>query len=357
MTLLTLAGWIVAHALWQCTLIGGVAALALGLVRNARPDIRDRIAMAALAAMTVGPIVTALLQPDLLPAVTRRSVTMAVDAAIPMPTYLEWRSAAMPVIGALWMAGVIVGLIRFGVAWQRARQLRTGLGGSTDATDMRLRAEVDTLSAAASLRTRVEVRRSALAQVPMVLGARAPLILLPHQTLTTLSPEELRSILAHELAHVRRRDYAANVMQLAADCVTFFHPAARWMSRRIRIEREYSCDDAAIAAVGDRATYAHALAALDDARTPCAVAVAAVSGTLVDRIARIAGRPRPTLDAVRGAMVMAAALVGAAALLASVLAIPQAVPPGTKVRSQRPPAGGTSIPPPDSTLLPKRPSR
>jgi len=324
MTTLTIFGWVAAHAVWQCTFIAGLTALALGLLRHARPEARDRVARLSLAAMAVLPIVTALLNADLLPPAARRPVVMAVDRAVPMPTYLAWRSMALPIVGGLWMAGVVFCLIRLAVAWRRAGALRSG--GTGDA-DPAVRADVD-------------VRRSARAQVPMVLGWRRPVILLPDRAIATLAPGQLRAILAHELAHVRRGDYLANALQLVADSLTFFHPAARWVSRRVRIEREYCCDDAAILVAGG-AVYARALAALDDARSDCRLAVAAVSGTLLDRIERIAGRSRRALTPARGAIVLLAAVVAAAALVAAMLALPPNIPAGVKLRSSRPP-GGTS---------------
>ena len=97
-------------------------------------------------------------------------------------------------------------------------------------------------------------------------------------------------------------------LQIAADALLFHHPAARWLSRRIRVEREYCCDDEAMAVARDPNMYARALAALEESRTESRLAVAAASGTLLDRIQRIAGVPRPTLTPLRGSI----ALVGSA---------------------------------------------
>ena len=142
----------------------------------------------------------------------------------------------------------------------------------------------------------------------MVLGWRRPIILLPARTTDQLTGDQLRAVLAHELAHVRRHDYVTNLFQIAADALLFHHPAARWLSRRIRVEREYCCDDEAMAVARDPNMYARALAALEESRTESRLAVAAASGTLLDRIQRIAGVPRPTLTPLRGSI----ALVGSA---------------------------------------------
>jgi hypothetical protein len=112
-----------------------------------------------------------------------------------------------------------------------------------------------------------------------------------------LTPSQLEAILAHELAHVRRHDYLLNLIQTAVETLLFFHPAVWWMSRRIRAEREHAADDLALRATGDdRATYAGALAALEELRTstPPAPALAARGGPLLARVRRVLGAPHPT---------------------------------------------------------------
>src|SRR5262249_21714736 len=142
-----------------------------------------------------------------------------------------------------------------------------------------VRALVSDLRAELAVRGPVAVFGSARASVPMVLGWPRATILLPGSAVKRLDRAQLRAVLAHELAHIQRRDYLTNLLQIAADTILFHHPGARWVSRRIRMEREYCCDDAAVA-VGDARAYAHALAALDDARADCRWAIAARSGTL-----------------------------------------------------------------------------
>jgi peptidoglycan/xylan/chitin deacetylase (PgdA/CDA1 family) len=189
------------------------------------------------------------------------------------------------------------------------------------------------LLARASRRVRVSraVRlcRSALVEVPTVVGHLRPIILVPAAALAGLTPRQLEAVLAHELAHIRRYDYLVNLLQTAAEVLLFYHPAAWWLSRRLRAEREHACDDAAVEAVaGDVLLYARALAALEQtraARAPRApeLALAADGGSLMKRIERLVrlnqnpgrhnapARPRPPLFA---AALLAALCCGAGAL-------------------------------------------
>ena len=95
-------------------------------------------------------------------------------------------------------------------------------------------------------------------------------------------------MLAHELAHIRRCDYAVNLAQTAIETLFFYHPAVWWVSRQIRIEREHCCDDVAIAACGGRLLYASALVQLEETRGALPqMAVAAGGASLKSRVRRI----------------------------------------------------------------------
>ena len=98
----------------------------------------------------------------------------------------------------------------------------------------------------------VRLLKSALVEVPTVIGWLRPVILLPAATLSGLTPRQLEAILAHELAHVRRLDYLVNAFQCLVETLMFYHPVAWWISRCIREERENCCDDLVIQVCGDR---------------------------------------------------------------------------------------------------------
>src|SRR5207245_639661 len=139
--------------------------------------------------------------------------------------------------------------------------------------------------------------RSALVEVPTLIGCLRPVVLLPASTLAGLSPAQLEALLAHELAHVRRLDYLVNLGQTTAETLLFYHPAVWWVSHRMRVEREHCCDDAAVAVCGDAVGYARALAELEGRRTLAPVlAVAADGGSLWSRVARLVGGPPPHLS-------------------------------------------------------------
>jgi|GEM_PF-1331625 len=113
---------------------------------------------------------------------------------------------------------------------------------------------------------RVQPRLAAASELamPCVMGIVRPTILFPLAALNSLSPVELEMILAHELAHVRRRDLWAHLVQRLTEAVLFFNPGMWYVSRRINVLREYCCDELACERlasdeVSPRLRYAQAL--------------------------------------------------------------------------------------------------
>jgi hypothetical protein len=136
----------------------------------------------------------------------------------------------------------------------------------------------------------VRLLKSALVEVPTVIGWLRPVILLPAASLTGLTPGQLEAILAHELAHVRRFDYLVNAFQCLVETLMFYHPVVWWISRCVREERENCCDDLVIKVCGDRLEYARALATLEEFRAELPqLAFAASGGSLLNRIRRLLG--------------------------------------------------------------------
>ena len=81
-----------------------------------------------------------------------------------------------------------------------------------------------------------------------------------------------------------------NLVQSVVETLLFYHPAAWWISARIRAEREHCCDDWAVEVCGDRLTYARALAALEEQRgAGWLLAPSARDGSLLARIRRLLG--------------------------------------------------------------------
>lgn len=198
--------------------------------------------------------------------------------------YLPW------MVGG-WFLGMMALSLRLLAGWMQVQRIRRRL--VQPAADG-LEGLLADLSGRLRLHRRVKLLISVAAQVPMTIGWLRPVILLPASALTGLTPDQLRAIVAHELAHIRRYDYLVNILQSVVETLLFYHPAVWWVSHRIRAEREHCCDDVAVSVCGGSLLYARALAEMEQLRalTP-QWAAAATGGSLVRRIHRLVGLPTP----------------------------------------------------------------
>src|SRR5947209_5722692 len=99
-------------------------------------------------------------------------------------------------------------------------------------------------------------------QVPTAVGFFRPMVILPKWTVEELSAEELRAVVLHEVAHLRRWDDWSNLAQKLIRALFFFHPAVWWIDNRLTLEREMACDDLVLAETSDPRSYAECLVSL-----------------------------------------------------------------------------------------------
>jgi|GEM_PF-3655376 len=97
--------------------------------------------------------------------------------------------------------------------------------------------------------------------VPCLLGLVRPVIAIPASLAHELSPHDLKRIIMHESAHVRRYDDWFNLFEQLTLTLLFFNPALHYIARCANLEREIACDDQVIASE-DRLYYAECLTTL-----------------------------------------------------------------------------------------------
>jgi hypothetical protein len=143
-------------------------------------------------------------------------------------------------------------------------------------------------------------------------------ILLPAATVAGLTVEQLETILAHEIAHIRRHDYLVNLLQVLVETLLFYHPAVWWISARVRRERELCCDDEVVRLTSDKLCYARALTQLEKLRGASpALAVRSAGGELSWRIRRLVGDTPPPREHWPAVLALALALICAVACVRS----------------------------------------
>jgi hypothetical protein len=149
---------------------------------------------------------------------------------------------------------------------------------------------------------------------PLTFGLLKAVVVLPLHYVSQVPADQLEMILAHELAHIRRRDYVMNLCQSVFDAVFFFNPFYRVLTGIVRNEREYCCDDLAASVGGDGRLMALALTNLKlMTRHPgLGLSAAPVRSGFYRRVSRLIDPGERAVVSVRGSVV---GLLGAGLLV------------------------------------------
>ncbi len=284
---LHLLAWTLLHLLWQGALIAGLLAVGLALLRKRSAQARYLASCAALLLIATAPAITyRALSPS--QGESASYTLSAVSSVTPQssPSALHLITPYLPLLTLLWGVGVAALSLRMLFGWVGVYRLGRV---KTQEVPASIQVRVNELSAKLGIVRAVEALASTLAEVPMTFGVARRVILLPVSALAGLSPAMLEAVIAHELAHIRRHDYLVNLVQAVLETLFFYHPAVWWISRQIRSERENACDDMAVNLLGNRMTYARALASMEELRSAPNLALAVNQGDLISRIQRVLG--------------------------------------------------------------------
>jgi beta-lactamase regulating signal transducer with metallopeptidase domain len=306
------------HSLWQgvawCMLLG----LVLRRVRNDRPQVRYIVALMCLYGLLGSACLTWSILRQTVPANEAAQVVAssvgASEAAATQATPLEIFSSdrkpilsggeerpspafslaighVTPWVVAAWLLGASTCLLLSSRHVAAVRRFQPGTP-IEDPEALRLLAK---LLASLNLSQPIRLLSVEGLPVPGVTGVLRPAILIPSALVTGLTPDQWEAILAHELAHVRRWDYLANLLQLVIESLLFFNPAVWWLSRLVRLEREACCDAVAVGLTAQPLEYVTLLVDLAKRLQPgSAAAMAAAvsfsrepSSSLLERVRRI----------------------------------------------------------------------
>jgi len=131
-------------------------------------------------------------------------------------------------------------VVRFFRAWQRTRAIKRGAHAVELTPDLQQIIEKCQTVLSGWSNLSLLVRRS---PVPITVGFRKPMVILPTQLLRDGDGELLSSAIGHEIVHVRRRDYLLNLSYEFLYLPLSFHPGAALVRRRINQTRELLCDE------------------------------------------------------------------------------------------------------------------
>lgn len=157
----------------------------------------------------------------------------------------------------LWLTGAGLGLLW--MTFHHGRTLRA-LGDRSPLDDTAVRSRLDGLLARAGVAMPVTLTCSSAIASPVALPGNE--ICLPRRALFELAPNEQEGMLAHELAHLVRRDPQWLLIARVIQTVFFMQPLNRLARRRQQDVAEFLCDDWAVSRVSEPVTLAKCLAAV-----------------------------------------------------------------------------------------------
>jgi beta-lactamase regulating signal transducer with metallopeptidase domain len=261
--------------------------------------VAEAIAPAQLPAATVVAGASTPASPTTTDSIRHLLADFFAQAPVPPTT-----TASQPVVSGaiggapLWptlLAAVYLGLVLFlaGRHLARLHRLRRKVRGFPLADEVVQQAVADMARRVGLGRVPI-VRTTDEAVSPFVTGCFSPVLVLPVGVFA--SPAERDAVVAHELAHLRRRDPWVQALQAGVRCLFAFWPVVAWASRRLDRAREEACDAWAVARgpLG-REAYARLLVDLARRVRPAdralpALALLATSGSLERRIDMLLAR-------------------------------------------------------------------
>ena len=211
------------------------------------------------------------------------SQAAAPRIAVGSPSDLVQAARSQPTRQILWL---VFGSWLLGAAYTLARRLQSicqlwRMTVEATPAPNRLTEQVNELAAEIRVRTLPVLVTSEIA-TPFVLCWVRLRLLWPE--CLGVDPSGYRGVIAHELAHVRRRDHWVKWLELVAGCIWWWNPVFWFVRRRLHESAEIACDAAAMATIGDhRREYAELLLELSQARLRPSAAVPLMGVRAVDR--------------------------------------------------------------------------
>ena len=270
------------NGLWQIPLIAGAAALGAWSVRESSAKYRHWIWASALLLSLMVPVFATSrlwLNHEPAPVVANdvfRTDFVALEAARgpftdnatavtkPSAGFVLNTFAAAAIIG-VYVAFLLFGVFRLAKAWRATHTIISSShhGEPGDVLDSVLEKCQHLIG-----RKNVQILCSESLPVPVTVGIRKPLVILPAELVREGNIELLTSAIAHEFVHVARRDYVLNLVYELVFVFLSFHPVAALLRKRIKQTRELLCDELVADRVLEPDVYARSLVTLASAAPP-----------------------------------------------------------------------------------------
>lgn len=252
------------NAILQIGFFAIVAAILSRLVAKAKAKHQYCFYLAALLFCLAVPVINTLWQMPSSVLVEKSQLQVASEAGGANHLFWSWQGhpkqhrqftiapGVQSWIVGVWGALVLLRLARFCRGVHRVHRLRRNASVLSPAQLGMARQIIEP-------EYRVVLLESTAVEDPVTLGVFHPAIVLPSKVLPDLGEQELSAVLAHEYAHIRRRDFAVHILCELISLPVAWHPGIGYLMSKISQTRELACDDCAAARLGKRRSYADTL--------------------------------------------------------------------------------------------------
>jgi beta-lactamase regulating signal transducer with metallopeptidase domain len=248
--------------LWQGLAIAWITAAAVRTMPRLNAATRHAIWWLALAAVLAIPVAHGLEATGRPSAPNLTPLDVDVAGALMLPAFPD---AVVAGAAALWAMTTAVGVLRIA----RSCRALVRLKRTSSPFDRSRAARLPLWVAACDGGHRTaELRTSDCMTGACALGLGRPVILVSRSVAGALSDESLDEIVMHEQAHLDRYDDWSQLLVAVVGSLAGWHPAVRFLARRLDVDREAACDDRVVSRTGATRRYASSLLAVAAASNP-----------------------------------------------------------------------------------------
>jgi bla regulator protein BlaR1 len=285
---------------------------------------------------------------------TRSAMHVGSPAAPRDLTVLPTLPHLLPaILAAVWLCGFALVLFVWCKRWRR---ISLAIRQAVPLKEGREVEALRRLERRAGIRKPIQMFLSRASLEPGIFGISRPALIWPEGISKRLAGQQLDTILAHEVGHIRHQDNLAAAMHMVVEAIFWFHPLVWWLGERLVEERERACDEGVLELGSDRHVYAEGILKVCEfcVESPLACVSGITGADLKKRVIRIMTESvAPKLDFSRKLLLSALGLIAVASpvvfgLLHATQSRAQsqdtaATPPVYEVASIKPNKSGTNM--------------
>jgi bla regulator protein BlaR1 len=286
-TFLQSLGWAVLNSLWQLALLWVAYQFITAVFKSAKSSVKSSLASGLLIGGFAWFVYT-FFNAYTSSAAEGTVVSSAFIATEDGSQVNDWLKKILPVASIVYLILLSMPLLRF-IRNYRYVQIIRKYGLTKMSAEWRV--FVSNIAGRMGIKKTVTIWISELVSSPVTIGFLKPVILIPLAAINNLTPQQLESVLLHELSHIKRYDYLINLIINFIRTIFYFNPFAKAFVQIVEREREKTCDETVLQFQYDSHEYATALLMLEKANHQIQPFIIAAVGNndLLSRVETIMG--------------------------------------------------------------------